>query len=702
MTSKISLFNKGIYRSSVKRFIWGMAAYFILMFLATSFAILLTVDKNGTPWMINGKAYPLLFRTEYLMPTLVISMFVPTVVTLLLFRFVHSKKQAVFVHSLPITRTENYISTLLAGFTLMSVPVILNGLVLAVISLCGYRAHFGISACLVWTGVQLLCLFVMFSFSVFSATITGNSFAVIVLNVLIHFFLLMIAGGFGVVAETFLYGYAGENAVFDFFSSYLPIMWLVRSFTGGSPYIEVKTATVICYILLSVLFYALAYVLYRARRLETAEEVAGFRCLNPIFKYSLTGLSALGAFAVLSESLGTNTCLVIIWLVIITLAVYSASEMVLKKTLRIWRAYKGYLGFAAAVAVCTYVFAFTSFFGFETYVPEAARVAASAAYGATFGDEPYVEDDGITQYLIEKHKTISSRRHTLNSWLDLEASKNNISMAWSRIYITYKLDNGKIVKRSYAVPRDEKAEMMNRMYQSDEFVQKNDDFFPKDIKEFIRADIGNGVVFVNDAEKVKELYGCISRDILALDYDEMITDDGFWSIWIGISYTVPKQDRKNLYVPDDSDGTLVNSVGRQINTNYKNTVKWLKDNGYWNTLKVGPKIDLYIGARPEEQSGFVSAPNEGGSRGLLAITGDAQVQATKSEDDYENCVKISDGDRDKVLDYMYNAKVRSIKTGEKYYRLYTLPQGYELKDARSSLTVISVAELPPVLEKYIR
>ena len=114
------------------------------------------------------------------MPIL-LAIVVPTVVALMVFRFIHSKKQAIFIHSLPVSRKANFISSILAAFTLMCIPVIANVAILIFISLLKYGNYFTVPDCVWWMIYNLAGLFLMFSVSVFSANLTGNSFAMIII-----------------------------------------------------------------------------------------------------------------------------------------------------------------------------------------------------------------------------------------------------------------------------------------------------------------------------------------------------------------------------------------------------------------------------------------------------------------------------------------------------------------------------------------
>jgi len=124
MTSKTSLFNKGIFTSTIKRFLWGSILYFAALFLFNILPYLISEPYEYSYYKIKSGWY--LFSNDISL-NVIISSIVPYVAGLLVFRFVHSKKQAIFIHSLPANRNTIYISTTLAAFILMAAPVLING-----------------------------------------------------------------------------------------------------------------------------------------------------------------------------------------------------------------------------------------------------------------------------------------------------------------------------------------------------------------------------------------------------------------------------------------------------------------------------------------------------------------------------------------------------------------------------------------------
>ena len=147
MTSKTSLFNKGIYKSTIRRFLWGSVLYFIMLFVSTGMMIFLNEDPNYANTYWSSRAQSAILSTDYMILPMLMSMVVPTITGLLLFRFIHSKKTSVFVHSLPVKRETNFVSSVLAALTLMAVPVILNTIILIIMSATTFSLHFSVGDC---------------------------------------------------------------------------------------------------------------------------------------------------------------------------------------------------------------------------------------------------------------------------------------------------------------------------------------------------------------------------------------------------------------------------------------------------------------------------------------------------------------------------------------------------------------------------
>lgn len=710
MISKTSLFNKGIYRSNVKRFACGGVLYFVLLFVMTGFILLMSVDVKDVSYdMSHNSGVSLLYQQPFILPSLVTAIGVATVVALLIFRFVHSKRQSIFAHSLPVCRTANFISSLAAAFTLMFVPLILNTLILVILSVTRYAAFFTVGSCFGWMGMNMLCLFIMFSVAVFAAMLTGNSFAAVALNGLMHCFLIIIAAGFGQLSDMFLYGYAGDNPIYLFLKE-KNFFTVIFGMTSGLPKITNVGDIAFCAVL-SVALYIGAYVLYRLRRMETVEDVAAFKCLNPIFKYLVTFIAAISTFSLASEMLEKTPLLVILLTLIVSVVAYVAAEMVLKKTLRVWRSYKGYLIFAALFGLTLCTFAFTSFFGFETRVPDVSDISEVALYNnINFrGTPPFTKDSELISYFADTHKRLSEKRNVLNERFADESSYD------TDITIEYKLKNGKTLKRKYGVAYTDNVEIMDVAYANLDYKKLADEFFTDEIDRLGRVTIrfqgdsvpGSEMVSdITDVNKFRELFETVKSDITTLNFSQMYNTNNCYGFSLDFQYTrkqSAEDEKKENVQPaatiryyDSENYENYYDLYREINPNYKNTIKWLYDNGYGDLIRYNSNAAYYI--EKDAQSANRRYEND--------VARDNQ--STETEYSADKFSKIDRTDVGALIDFAY-ANVENVDEDKPVYFIYAIgnPESGDITAQAqrngylNSLICVSAEQLPDFLAKYV-
>ncbi len=674
MTSKISLFNKGIYKATIRRFLWGSVLYFAMLFLSTGMTILLNEDPNSVNNYWSYNAYSTIFSSDYMVLPWLMSIMVPAIVGLLVFRFIHSKKTSIFVHSMPVRREANFISSVLAALTLMAVPVMLNTIILAIMSVTTFSLHFSVWDCVVWMILNLFSLFVMFSAVCFVSVITGNSFASIGLNILFHTIALIIAATFTAVCDLFLYGFAGDGDLIEkvFEKSFITKIPTIMSRWG---YAEKEEITgfindMVLFFMIAVVLYVIAGFLYKKRRMETAEDVAGFKCLNPIFKYLVTFIGAISTFSITSYANYENPASLWVTVFAVSAIIYFGSEMLLKKSLRVWRSYKGYLGFSVAFVAMICIFAYTSFFGFETYVPENADVKSVAVYEYYGAEKPLSESEEVIAKAIMIHKELLGEVKTV--------SENVYS---TRIHIEYTLENGKEVHRVYSVDEDALHEIMNKLYESEEYKMMQEKVFnPMDeifgiyiYRDNEREDSENTIY---DDEKLEEFMTCLKKDVKELSYNEIYS--GSNEIGITIKYYPPPEDvvvlPEEMYISEKTDDGM-RTIYCSINPNYTNTINWLRDNGYWESLEYkNPDGAMYIA--------------RGKSTPFYDVRGMRRTDDTEIK---ETFIKFESGeDVKRIVDFCNNKKREYVKEKDRYvvYNVYD-----DVNKNYSVITTISIDEL---------
>lgn len=634
MISKTSLFNAGIYKSTVKRNIWGSILFFAIIYLFSTMPLVSEIKYiSGT----YTNAIPYIYRSNFFMPTMVVCMFVPTVVAMLAYRFVHSKKAAIFTHSLPVNRNAIYVSTLLGAFTLMFAPVVLNGIILMFLSVTSYSGYFTIANCFVWIALHIFFLFVMFSVAIFAVMLTGNTISTPVINFVLHVFVLAIAAEMSYLAYEYLFGYTNDQIALEFIAKNHPVTWFMTQADDIGYQIETTKTALLkeswIYLAFGILMYVFSFVLYKKRMIEKAEDVASFNVLNPIYKYLVTFIVSFGAYAVFKDIFESSFVSTATGVIITTAIAYFGCEMILKKTFAVWKSYKGLICYGGVFCVILCVFAFTSFFGFETRVPEVEDIESVSVHHYYYGrQKPHVNEADIIEYAVKIHKDIideyksgSIEREDEMSYAYAYGSIGRHYNNSTRIHIEYKLKNGKELLREYIISEKYKNEIMDYMYKSDRYVMSNEEFFIAE--DVIGIRFPDRETYISDIKQISELMDCIKKDILILDYTDMHIESQHHS------YVLELDLPKNA----DDEEYVINQTSVRINSNYSNTIEWLKQNGYWENLKYKYTQEVCIGKLEENITRNIYDID----KAIFTIKDEASLN-TLSE--YVSTMKIKEGD----------------------------------------------------------
>lgn len=565
MTLKTSFFNKGIYKSTVKRHIWGSVVYFLILFFSAPLLLLMDYDINHGGNTTYYADNPIILENTYMIIPLLTSIVAPTIVSVLVFRFLHSKNQAVFIHSLPVSRRANYISSLAAAFTLMGVPVILNGLILSVISLCGYGAYFTPYDCLIWTACNFLGIYMMFSCAVFSANLTGNSFASVAINAIIHLFLFITVSVFYMMAELFLYGFSQPDTLIEIIAEN---NYAYVTFGMADQYFRenIGVKDLIIYLGTPLLFYVASYFLYKKRKPETASDVAGFKCLNTVFKYGVCFLATMFAFALFASAISESPFITVISILLISIAVYFACEMLLKKSLKVFYAWKGYIAFAAVFMAMVLLFSHTTFFGYETRLPNREDISEVAVYNYYNTEKPFCSNEEVIRFALDTHTDFVQK----DTIYKVESSYRSYGTAYTRIHIDYKLKNGKTLLRTYNIPSRQFENLMSELYNIEEYKKIYEPIFMNDSR-FVRIRTEGGVI-----ENKAELIDALRKDYLTSSYSDIYHAD----------HLAPTAENTTLYniwveyeTTDFSPGgePWINTFHISVNSKFTNTVNLLQN-----------------------------------------------------------------------------------------------------------------------------
>ena len=607
MTLKESLFNKGIFNAIFRRFRLGALLYFIILFLCVPIVFL-----TQNPYLLSQRYFGLgnpeftnatsvIFRSGFMILPVIVTFFASTVVALLVYNYVHSSRHAIFTHSLPVSRRANYISTLLGAFTLLSVPIILNGFILIIMSLCGYGQIIGVWASVVWMLILLCIVFIMFSVSTLAAFLTGNSFALVAINLILLLLPVAFAMASSLFGDMFLYGFTEENAVFEKIVMASPIVW-ITDFISRDAYPFFSHLKVWVFIGISIAFYIASYFLYKNRKMELCGDVAAFRIMRPILKYTVCAVAFIISLGIFS-SMQMHIVFYYLLTILVTTIVYFACEMVLRKNLRAFKFYKGLIAFLIAAAAILSFMAFTSVFGFETRIPDMANIEEASLCSQYSYDIPYVKDVSFIKKVTEFHEDM---------FLNIPVVKHSY-MKGSEIdyqsvsYVTfkYKLKNGKELSRAYLIDRKTENAIMSVLFENVEYKKKVTGLFRinyENVKQVtLDSNLGSASYSLILNDNASEFFTALDKDVAEMTYEEYNSRCPFFMhISLNQSYTdnLASKIFKPQIINGEENKNIHYNFSLDILPTFSNSVKLLRDSGYFDELKNFYANNLYISTEP--------------------------------------------------------------------------------------------------------
>ncbi len=701
MTLRTSLFNAGIYKSTVKRFRWGSFLYFVILFFCVPFMLLVQDISHLTVRFSRWEDITsIIFLSDYrIFPTL-LTLVVPTIVAVLIFNHVHSGKQSIFVHGLPVTRRVNFISSVLAGFTLMALPVLANGLILLVMSFFSYGQVLAFWDVIYWMGMQLAVLFVMFALATFTAFLTGNAAAHIGINIFLHVIPLLLALTIALICDIFLYGFIQvDNFIINELVEYTPLVWLFNYGVGnmGSTVNLFAQAELWIYLAGAVMVYLLSYLLYRGRKVETSGDVAAFQVFRPILKYAVTTAAAVAIFGILT-SMNLNAAAVFLAAAVICAVVYFACEMLIRKTFKVFGAYKGYCGFVivcgAIIAFCAY----TSLFGYETRVPELATIESATVCDRWGRDIPYTNEGDSIETVRAIHQDILQH---------IPVTEQSYTGAYSSLRISYQLQDGKELHRRYLVPASVCDDALSQMYEYKEYKLKVTEFENMNIENVTTMTLSVYIpgysyqIALN--EDAPALLAAAKKDVETLSYQE-ITNRFMMDLRLSVNCTAEENQRMKVFdrvgAGEYIDPYIVESFELSVTPAFANVYAFLKEKGYYEEIISQASKALWICKKPITREAVMN--EEDIPRGEVYSYKEQRGEFYEFQVALSDCAELSPEDARRLIEEVVMVSPhKEIPIGESYFIFNrsrdigsTMPFG-------NKTIALSLEEMPDYLVKYL-
>ena len=486
MASGTSCFNSALYRKTLGRFwpLWTLWGVLWLLLLP------LSQLSRYFDWVREGRSDSALVENfQEILSLQEVGVWLAALVGVLaamaVFSYLYSARSACMMHALPLRREGLFLSQYLAGLTMLVLPLAAVALVTLAVGMAVVPS-WGWGQALPPVGIWLACMsgvcLFFYSFACFCAMFTGQLLALPVFYAILNWLAMVVNFLVTALMEQFFYGYQA-NYLPAWVEFLTPVgllrqacYWGVRDVYDDGALVRGLAAPqfVALYAGIGVVFALLALWVYRGRQVESAGDVVSVPLVRPVFKYGVALCSGLCLGVFTTQILGwhstDSTAVLVACVLLWTAAGYFAAEMLLKKSFRVLKAWKGC---AAAMAVMAFLCAVCVFdlFGVVTRVPEPDRVASMAvdtSLGYPGSDSQLnivTSDREIIQQVTQLHQAIVDERDRRGR----EAGDDYIALS-----VTYTLDNGSTLQRRYfSVPvfRDEIDREGTLTWQANQFIQ---------------------------------------------------------------------------------------------------------------------------------------------------------------------------------------------------------------------------------------
>ena len=451
MRSGTSFFNGTVFKKTLTRFwaLWAVNLVFWAILLPLQALLSLGTRDNrallefarSTVTTLTGGPMGVIFAA---MGSILAAMAVCS--------HLYNSRSANFMGSLPVRREGLFLSHYLAGLVMLLAPNCLVFLLTLAIEAAGGALL--IAPLAYWLAVSCGMYFFFYSFAVCIGMFTGHIIALPVFYAIGNFLCGGIYALLNWMMERFYWGFAGFDALERIADWLTPAMRLASKVSADYRYTE--TAQVFqpsggrelaVYAAAGLVLAVCALLLYRRRALESAGDVVAFRVMRPVFRYGVAFCGGISLGMVISSLLSMGETGMMVSIVIWGVVGAFVAQMLLDKTFRVFRKWKGAAAVALAFAAAFLVIGL-DLTGYETRVPDAGSVASVTISGLDL--PPY--DDGTRVYDLtltdgaDIGRVTALHRAIVERGEDYSYSNGDNLCS---LNVTYQLKNGSIITRAY-------------------------------------------------------------------------------------------------------------------------------------------------------------------------------------------------------------------------------------------------------------
>ncbi|MEC0106471.1 hypothetical protein P4H27_05905 [Paenibacillus taichungensis] len=590
----------------------------------------------------------------------------PVAAGIFLFRYVQSGAPSDLFHSLPLRRKHLLTVNLLTGFMMILLPIWITTAITGWVWAALDQPAFIFEGSSIWMwglSMSIYSLF-MFMLTVVVGMCIGQSvlqgltvYALLLLPVVVWFI-------FSLHLQHYLLGYPYDEVERN--AEKISLVLRMASISGA----PVIGWELIIYSILTLLFIPLSYVFYAKRQVESATQAVTFTLVKPIFRFGLMFTLVLisGAYFTIIAPRGSSGW-GIFGYILGGIVGYIVAEMIIRKTWLIWSSKllpkMALYGIVAGLILYVPV---ASWNGYAARVPELNKVNS-----IKLGGERYTYTNGVSSKLDEgpfyssdseyMKAVIALHQKIVDSDLSLLDDPINPGMRNDEyVFINYKLDNGKVMKRKYYIPEAEFRQELMTLKQTQDYKRVAFDTYKLEedaLSIGIRSTISPYLkVYISNPQQVREFKELLKQDIMDQTYEEQR------SPWQSFAFAEMNQEStsNDPFQPKEM-------WNFEIKPSYDRVLGWLKENKLYEQLEFS--VDEVASAQFVKQE--VNSP---GNPQLLYpqseyvdgnATGNKQI-ATKNKKIISQLLKRQRSGYQTERDTIYQIKL-NVTQGENIYMI---------------------------------
>lgn len=580
-----SYFNKAIIINEMKRFYWVPLLYFFLLFISSPLQILIEIKayypnleeniKSSTRFNNNllGFSNPLI---------MLMTLIIPIVVALLIYRYLQSRSNSDMIHSLPIKRETLYISHAFVGALFLLVPIILTGFIITIINIV-YGLDFIFTLEYLWIQIAnvVIMQLVLYSITIFVGTVTGMT---IPQGIITYIVLLLPIGMYQLLSYNIMLYVYGFN--YEISPNYIYIL---------SPLVKVLEISwdslniieFIGYFLFVIVVLAIGIICYKKRKLENNLQVIVFKPLNYLFKYGVTFslmlLSGMYFYRVTSGDMKW------VWFgyLIFGFIGYALAEAIIKKTSRIFSIenFKGFLIYSIIIVILI-VGLHIDIIGFENRIPDLENIESINMQNQyRYSTNILLEDEENIYNMRELHKSIIDNKDEIKK---INLLSENPYESYKDFKFIYNLENGKTFTRVYSrVPCTFYQEHYSKVIESSEYKYNMYPILELEVADIQKISIRGrnrgydgfeSIIYLLEDDKIEELLEALKNDIKEASYNDLYFRESWGSF--------------NFYLRDDEN------IFMDLNKSFEEAEKFLKSEGLLEDIRITENQIEYIVVEP--------------------------------------------------------------------------------------------------------